>query len=64
MLTSCHDDYREMLFCLKCQDPNQIKNIFLVHGEYEAQSFYAGKLKDAGFGRILIPERGEEVVIG
>ncbi|NVO18686.1 MAG: MBL fold metallo-hydrolase [Bacteroidetes bacterium] len=58
---SGHGDYQEMIAFLKCQDPNQIKNIFLVHGEYEAQVFYAGKLKEAGFGRIVIPERGEEL---
>jgi metallo-beta-lactamase family protein len=45
---------------LGCQNSNEIKKTFLVHGEYQVQQIYAEKLKEAGFQNIEIPEVGEE----
>jgi metallo-beta-lactamase family protein len=58
---SGHGDYIEMKDYISCQDKRQLKKIFLVHGEYEAQQFYQGKLEAAGFRNISIPEAGAEV---
>jgi metallo-beta-lactamase family protein len=58
---SGHGDYHEMKDYISCQDQSQLKKIFLVHGEYEAQQFYQGKLEGAGFRNISIPEAGTEV---
>lgn len=60
---SAHADYREMLRYLSCQNPDQVRKMFLVHGEYAAQQEWAEKLVQAGFLNIAIPERGEEFTL-
>jgi len=58
---SGHGDYNEMRNYLKCQDAGQVKKVFLVHGDYEAQQFYQKKLEETGFKNIMIPSSGTEV---
>lgn len=53
---SAHADYSEMIQYLKCQDPSQVKKMFLVHGEYEVQFEWREKLFAEGFKSIEIPE--------
>jgi metallo-beta-lactamase family protein len=60
---SGHGDYQEMIGFLGCQDKDQIKKVFLVHGEYEAQKFYENKLHEAGYRNISIPEAGTEEIL-
>ena len=55
---SGHADYEELLKFLECQDPQQVKNVFLVHGDFEAQQFFTGKLNEKGFSNVQIPEYG------
>ncbi len=57
---SGHGDYSEMADYLACQDTTQVKKVFLVHGEYEAQSSYKKILEEKGFRDIEIPTAGEE----
>ena len=57
---SGHGDYKEMAAFLSCQDPKQIRQTFLVHGEYDAQEKYKLHLEKQGFDNVHIPERGEE----
>lgn len=57
---SGHGDYNEMIDFLSCQDKEMIRNIFLVHGEYEVQKAYKQMLESRGFSHIEIPEVGEE----
>ncbi len=57
---SGHGDYSEMIDFLHCQDTEEIKNIFLVHGEYDSQSFYKEQLEIDGFRNIEIPRSGDE----
>ena len=57
---SGHGDYSEMIDFLHCQDSEEIKNIFLVHGEFESQSFYKDQLEIDGFRNIEIPKSGDE----
>lgn len=57
---SGHGDYSEMADYLACQDTTQVKKVFLVHGEYEAQSSYKKILEAKGFRDIEIPTAGEE----
>lgn len=56
---SGHGDYTEMIDYLSCQKKENLKKIFLVHGEYETQIAYREHLKDAGFRNIEIPYAGE-----
>lgn len=55
---SGHGDYREMADYLQCQDPQQLRKFFLVHGEYETQLIYKGYLESRGFKNIEIPSMG------
>ena len=34
---SAHGDYEDLLHFISSQDPEKVKSIFLVHGEYEVQ---------------------------
>lgn len=60
---SAHGDYNEMLEYLSSQNPNMVKKVYLVHGEYETQKDWAQKLIDKGFLNIEIPNKGEEFVL-
>jgi len=53
---SAHGDYEDLLQFLSCQEPEKVKQLFLVHGEYEVQQHFAGTLKDHGFKHVAIPE--------
>ncbi len=55
---SAHADYTELIQFLKCQDPLQVKTLFLVHGEYENQLAFKHKLEAEGFHHIEIPDQG------
>jgi len=58
---SAHGDYHEMKEYISCQDKIQVKQVFLVHGQYEAQQFYQRTLEEAGFRNVSIPVAGTEV---
>lgn len=58
---SAHGDADDLLKFLSCQDPEQVKKIFLVHGEEHVQKIFRGKLQDAGFADIMIPEQHQAV---
>jgi len=60
---SAHGDYDDLLKFLSCQDPAQVKQLFLVHGEYEVQQNFATRLKDHGFKHVAIPEYHQEFEI-
>lgn len=61
---SGHGDYQEMIqYFTACQDVNHIQQTFIVHGEAEAQIAMKDHLYEAGFRRIHIPDKGEEVVL-
>ena len=60
---SAHGDYREMLQVLSCQNPAQVKRVFLVHGDYDKQIIWKGHLETAGFTNIEIPEMREKVTL-
>ncbi len=57
---SGHGDYNEMIEFLDCQDKSKLSQVFIIHGEYEAQKAYKGKLELAGYSNISIPDIGEE----
>jgi metallo-beta-lactamase family protein len=60
---SGHGDYNEMLEFLSCQTPERVKEVFLVHGEYETQVAFKLKLEKAGYRKIHIPALYEAVKI-
>ena len=54
---SAHADYTELIQFLKCQDPAQVKTLFLVHGEYDNQIAFKHRLEAEGFRHIEIPDQ-------
>ena len=53
--------HQEMIKYYDCQDKKKIKQVFLVHGEYDVQLNYKEKLLDAGFKNITIPSQNDIV---
>lgn len=58
---SAHGDYEDLSQWLACQDPRQVKQLFLVHGEYDVQQEFKRRLVKKGFVDVLIPERHFEI---
>ncbi|SDD47738.1 MBL fold metallo-hydrolase RNA specificity domain-containing protein [Niabella drilacis] len=61
---SAHGDYEDMSQWLACQDPNAVKQLFLVHGEPDVQVAFKQRLVKKGFVDVLIPERHFEIGLG
>ena len=57
---SAHGDYDDLCQFLACQNPLQVKTLFLVHGEYEVQMDFAERLRRKGFKNVEIPELHSE----
>jgi metallo-beta-lactamase family protein len=52
---SAHGDADELSQLLSEQDPQKVKRLFLVHGEYSVQKEFATKLERKGFENVEIP---------
>ena len=57
---SAHGDYEDLFHFLSCQNPQMVKKLFIVHGEYEVQQAFKERLTTKGFQNIDIPERHSE----
>ena len=60
---SAHGDYKEMTNYLSNQNKEQLKKLFLVHGELDAQQAFKKHLQEQGFQNIYIPGLEQEFVI-
>jgi len=58
---SAHGDYEDLSQFLACQDPRQVKRLFLVHGEYKVQQQFRERLIKKGFADVEIPEVHYEI---
>lgn len=56
---SAHADYEDLLAFLKCQAPEKVKQLFLVHGELPVQEDFKVILAQHGFERVSIPAMHE-----
>ena len=61
---SAHGDYEDLSQWLACQDPQKVKKLFLVHGEYDVQVPFKSRLVKKGFSDVEIPEQHYEVGLG
>ena len=52
---SAHGDYEDLCQWLACQDKQQVKKIFLVHGEYAVQKDFQERLIKKGYTEVEIP---------
>jgi len=53
---SAHGDYEDLSQFLACQDPRQVRKLFLVHGEYDVQEDFRQRLVHKGFTDVTVPE--------
>ncbi len=58
---SAHGDYEDLSQFLACQDPKQVKKLFIVHGEYEVQQAFKERLLKKGFMDVEIPALHYEI---
>lgn len=61
---SAHGDYGDLSQWLACQNPSEVKKLFLVHGEYEEQVKFRDRLARKGFSDIVIPSLHQEIGLG
>jgi metallo-beta-lactamase family protein len=61
---SAHGDYEDLCQWLACQDPKEVKKLFLVHGEYDVQQDFKSRLVRKGFDDVEIPEIHSEIGLG
>lgn len=52
---SAHGDYEDLSQWLACQDPKQVKKLFLVHGDYDVQLDFQNRLISKGFVDVEVP---------
>jgi len=60
---SAHGDYDDLSQFLSCQDPKQVENLFLVHGEMDVMEDFRQRLIYKGFRDVECPELHYEVGI-
>jgi metallo-beta-lactamase family protein len=58
---SAHGDYNDLSQWLACQDQQQVKKIFLVHGEYQVQQDFQQRLIKKGYRDVEIPSQHYEI---
>ena len=56
---SAHADYEEMTEWLNTIDTSRLKNIFMVHGEKDAQEFFTNYLHEHGYPHVTVVKYGE-----
>lgn len=58
---SAHGDYEDLLRWLSCQNAGKVNKVFLVHGEYETQVAFRGRLQNKGIIDVDIPSLHQEI---
>ena len=59
---SGHGDWKEMIdYITRSQQIDQVKRVFVVHGEEASAEAYKDHLLDAGFKHVEVPEKGKIV---
>jgi len=59
-LLSGHGDHADLVATVKQQNPNQLKNVFLVHGEHKSMQALSAALTEDGY-KVIIPEKGQVI---
>lgn len=57
---SAHGDYEDLSQWLACQNPQQVKKLFIVHGDYDVQVEFQNRLIKKGFRDVQIPAMHSE----
>lgn len=57
---SAHGDSDDLCRFIGCQDPEKVKTVFLVHGEYLVQQELSARLARKGFEKVEMPSLHQE----
>ncbi len=57
---SAHGDYDDLCQYLSCQNPELVKTIFVVHGEFDVMTEFQRRLYKKGFKQVETPKMHEE----
>jgi metallo-beta-lactamase family protein len=60
---SGHADYNELLQYLNTQNPETLKQFFVIHGEDDAREAFANQLLSTGYRNVAIPKFKERYEI-
>lgn len=60
---SAHGDYEDLSQFLACQNPEWVKKVFVVHGEFNVQQEFRQRLIRKGFRDVEIPEMHYEITL-
>lgn len=58
---SAHGDYDDLSQFLACQDASLVKQLFIVHGEYDVQLEFQNRLLKKGFKDVQVPALHQEI---
>ncbi len=61
---SAHGDYDDLCQFLACQNPTEVTQLFIVHGEYDVQLEFQERLMKKKFRDVYIPYMHETVGLG
>lgn len=61
---SAHGDYDDLCQYLSCQDESRIKQVFIVHGEYDVQLDFKQRLLKKGLKDVEVPAMHQEFGLG
>jgi metallo-beta-lactamase family protein len=61
---SAHADYNDLCQYLSTQEPKEVRQVFIVHGEPESQIAFKDRLHNKGFMDIIIPKIHETYSLG
>jgi metallo-beta-lactamase family protein len=56
---SAHADYKDLCQYLSVLEPDEVKRVFIVHGEPESQAAFRERLIKKGFMNVVIPQLHE-----
>lgn len=56
---SGHGDRNDLINFVGMQSPETLRNIFLVHGDYESMESFKATLAEEGYPQVIIPKKGE-----
>ncbi|MCB0750368.1 MAG: MBL fold metallo-hydrolase, partial [Ignavibacteriae bacterium] len=60
---SAHADANELMDYVNQFNKEMLKNIFLVHGEFDQQEIFKNRILENGFSKVTIPEKGDVFVL-
>lgn len=60
---SAHGDYDDLSQFLACQVPAAVRQLFIVHGEYDVQLDFQQRLLKKGFKDVLVPALHQEFIL-